>query len=70
MPVDSLLAGEVGYLICNIKSLKDVRIGDTVAMANDDKAVALAGYKPPKRMVYCGLYPSDGQEFTELRDAL
>lgn len=70
MPVDSLLAGEVGYLICNIKSLKDVRIGDTVAMANDDKAVALDGYKPPKRMVYCGLYPSDGQEFTELRDAL
>jgi len=70
MPVDSLLAGEVGYLICNIKSLKDVRIGDTVAMANDDKAVALDGYQPPKRMVYCGLYPSDGQEFTELRDAL
>lgn len=70
MPVDSLLAGEVGYLICNIKSLKDVRIGDTVAMANDDKAVALDGYQPPKRMVYCGLYPSDGQEFTDLRDAL
>ncbi|MEQ1826021.1 MAG: translation elongation factor 4 [Pirellula sp.] len=69
-PVDKLRSGEVGYLICNIKSLKDVRIGDTVAMANDDKAVPLEGYKPPKRMVYCGLYPSDGQEFSELRDAL
>jgi GTP-binding protein LepA len=69
-PVAKLRSGEVGYLICNIKSLKDVRIGDTVAMANDEKAVPLEGYKPPKRMVYCGLYPSDGQEFTELRDAL
>jgi GTP-binding protein LepA len=69
-PVDKLRSGEVGYLICNIKSLKDVRIGDTVAKASDEKAVPLDGYKPPKRMVYCGLYPSDGQEFTELRDAL
>lgn len=69
-PVDKLRSGQVGYLICNIRSLKDVRIGDTVAMASDDKAVQLEGYKPPMRMVYCGLYPSDGQEFTELRDAL
>lgn len=68
--VDKLRAGEVGYLICNIKSLKDVRIGDTVALASDEHAEALEGYQPPKRMVYCGLYPSDGQEFTELRDAL
>lgn len=68
--VDKLRAGEVGYLICNIKSLKDVRIGDTVALASDENAQALEGYQPPKRMVYCGLYPSDGQEFTELRDAL
>jgi GTP-binding protein LepA len=67
---DRLAAGQVGYLICNIKSLKDVRIGDTVAYASDEGAEALAGYQPPKRMVYCGLYPSDGQEFTELRDAL
>ncbi len=67
---DRLQAGEVGYLICNIKSLKDVRIGDTVALASDTDATLLEGYQPPKRMVYCGLYPSDGQEFTELRDAL
>lgn len=65
-----LRAGEVGYLICNIKSLKDVRIGDTVALVSDANAQPLPGYQPPKRMVYCGLYPSDGQEFTELRDAL
>ncbi len=66
----SLQAGQVGYLICNIKSLKEVHIGDTVALASDTATQALPGYQPPKRMVYCGLYPSDGQEFTELRDAL
>jgi GTP-binding protein LepA len=65
-----LRAGQVGYLICNIKSLKDVFIGDTVALASDTETQPLEGYQPPKRMVYCGLYPSDGQEFTELRDAL
>jgi GTP-binding protein LepA len=69
-PVDKLRAGEVGYLICNIKSLKDVRIGDTVVHANDATVEPLEGYQPPKRMVYCGLYPSDGQDFSELRDAL
>lgn len=63
-------AGEVGYIICNIKSLNLVHIGDTVAHVSDDKATPLAGYKAPKRMVYCGLFPSDGQDFEELRDAL
>ena len=67
---DKLSAGQVGYLICNIKSLKDVHIGDTVVTAADEGTPALTGYQPPKRMVYCGLYPSDGQEFSELRDAL
>jgi GTP-binding protein LepA len=69
-PVEKLRTGEVGYLICNIKSLKDIRIGDTVVHANDETVQPLEGYQPPKRMVYCGLYPSDGQEFSELRDAL
>lgn len=67
---DKLRAGQVGYLICNIKSLKDVHIGDTVITASDENTPALPGYQAPKRMVYCGLYPSDGQEFSELRDAL
>jgi GTP-binding protein LepA len=67
---DSLQAGQVGYLICNIKELGSVNIGDTVATASDTNAQPLPGYKPPKRMVYCGLYPSDGQNFEELRDAL
>ncbi|MDP6718151.1 MAG: translation elongation factor 4, partial [Pirellulaceae bacterium] len=68
-PCDELCAGQVGYLICNIKSLDQVNIGDTVGTI-ENSAAPLAGYKPPQRMVYCGLYPSDGQDFTELRDAL
>jgi GTP-binding protein LepA len=69
-PCDSLQAGQVGYLICNIKSLSEVKIGDTVTIPGDKGAPPLQGYKEPKRMVYCGLYPSNGQDFTELRDAL
>ena len=69
-PCDQLIAGQVGYLVCNIKSLEDVNIGDTVSGVGKDAAEALPGYREPKRMVYCGLYPSDGQDFSELRDAL
>ncbi|OYP36046.1 translation elongation factor 4 [Rhodopirellula sp. MGV] len=65
-----LSAGQVGYLICNIKSLGDVHIGDTVSIPGDKAAPALPGYARPKRMVYCGLFPSDGQNFSDLRDAL
>ncbi len=65
-----LTAGQVGYLICNIKSLTEVDTGDTVSIPGDNAAAPLPGYKKPKRMVYCGLFPSDGQEFSELRDSL
>ena len=67
---DELSAGQVGYLICNIKSLGDVHIGDTITIVGDKAAPALPGYARPKRMVYCGLFPSDGQDFSDLRDAL
>jgi GTP-binding protein LepA len=69
-PCDSLHAGEVGYLICNIKSLGHIHVGDTVSVAGDDAVEPLPGYKEPKRMVFCGLFPSEGQNFEELRDAL
>ena len=69
-PCDSLSAGQVGYVVCNIKSLDQVHVGDTISVLGDDAAEPLAGYLEPKRMVYCGLYPSDGQDFEELRDAL
>ncbi len=65
-----LTAGQVGYLICNIKSLGNIHIGDTVTIPGDEPAPALPGYQEPKRMVFCGLYPSDGQDFKQLRDAL
>ena len=69
-PCEQLHAGQVGYLICNIKSLDEVKIGDTISIPGDSAAEPLDGYQEPKRMVYCGLYPSDGQDFSELRDAL
>ncbi len=65
-----LSAGQVGYMICNIKSLGNVHIGDTISVATGEVAEPLPGYEEPKRMVFCGLYPSDGQDFEQLRDAL
>lgn len=70
LPSQRLTAGQVGYLICNIKTLDLVHIGDTVSIPGDAAAELLPGYRQPSRMVYCGLYPSDGQDFEELREAL
>ena len=67
---DKLTAGQVGYIICNIKSLGNIHIGDTVSVADGEPAPTLPGYEEPKRMVFCGLYPSDGQNFEQLREAL
>ena len=67
---DSLHAGQVGYMICSIKDIHQVHIGDTVSVPGDEAAEPLPGYREPKRMVFCGLFPSDGQDFEELRDAL
>jgi GTP-binding protein LepA len=67
---DELSAGQVGYLICNIKTLGQIHVGDTVTVPGEAGAQPLPGYRPPQRMVYCGLYPSDGQDFEELRDEL
>ena len=67
---EKLSAGQVGYLVCNIKDVKQVHIGDTITIPGDHAASPMPGYKPPQRMVYCGLYPSEGENFEELRDAL
>jgi GTP-binding protein LepA len=67
---EELTAGQVGYIICNIKSLGNIHIGDTVSVADGEPAPTLPGYEEPKRMVFCGLYPSDGQNFEQLREAL
>jgi GTP-binding protein LepA len=62
--------GNVGYVIANIKSLGDMDVGDTITLADDPAEVPLPGYKPIVPMVYCGLYPNEGVEVSELRDAL
>ena len=66
----SLSAGEVGYCIANIKSLHDVKVGDTVTHNRDRTAEALPGYRPPMAMVYCGIYPTNNADFHLLREAL
>ena len=60
----------MGYLIAGIKDVGEARSGETVTTASHGAAEALAGYKDPKPMVFCGLYPVDGDELPDLRDAL
>ncbi|MGH9187950.1 MAG: translation elongation factor 4, partial [Acidimicrobiales bacterium] len=69
-PVGSLGPGEVGYLIAGIKDVGEARAGETVTEANRPAARPLAGYRQPKPMVFCGLYPIEGDDFADLRDAL
>jgi GTP-binding protein LepA len=68
--VDELGPGEVGYLIAGIKDVAGARSGETVTDASRAAAEPLAGYRDPKPMVFCGLYPIDGDELPELREAL
>ena len=70
LKVASLSAGEVGYIVANIKSLLDVKIGDTVTKEKTPCAVALPGYREPKPMVFCGLYPTNPMNYQNLRTAL
>ncbi len=65
-----LSVGNVGYVIANIKSLGDMDVGDTITNPANPAPQALPGYKPIVPMVYCGLYPNEGVEVSELRDAL
>jgi GTP-binding protein LepA len=70
IPGDGLAAGEVGYLITGVKDVRQARVGDTVTSAAKPAQEPLAGYEHPKPMVFSGLYPVDGDEYPELRDAL
>jgi GTP-binding protein LepA len=69
-PVAGLGVGEVGYLITGVKDVRQARVGDTVTSAAKPAQESLGGYEHPKPMVYSGLYPLDGDEYPELRDAL
>ena len=68
--VDHLGPGEVGYLAASIKSLQDAKVGDTITLAKNPAKQALAGFKDVKPMVFCGIFPTDSDQYTELRDAL
>jgi len=69
-PVSSLAPGESGYIIAGIKDVAEIKIGDTVTDSANPAAEPLPGYREPKPMVFCGLYPVNSDDFPDLRDAL
>jgi GTP-binding protein LepA len=69
-PVDTLHAGEVGYVITGIKDVAHLRVGDTLTTRANGAAEALPGYREVKPMVFCGLFPVESNDYPELRDAL
>ncbi len=70
LPSDRLEAGEVGYIAASIKSLSDIRVGDTITLEENPAKEPLPGYKKVNPMVYCGLYPVDGSDYENLKVAL
>ncbi|KAK3259451.1 hypothetical protein CYMTET_31552, partial [Cymbomonas tetramitiformis] len=70
VPQSVLYAGEVGYLHASIKSVKDARVGDTITQSKNPAQMALSGYKEASPMVFCGLYPTETDQYPALRDSL
>ena len=70
IPSNKLQAGEVGYIAASIKNLSDIRVGDTITLADKPAPEPLPGYKKVNPMVYCGLYPMDGSDYENLKIAL
>ena len=70
VPVDELSAGEVGFITASIKSVADVNIGDTITLDNKPCAEPLSGFKKTQPMVFCGMYPSEGDDYEKMKDAL
>jgi len=68
--LDQLSAGEVGYLAASIKSIHDAKVGDTITLVHNRAEEPLAGFKEVKPMVFCGIFPTEADQYTELRDAL
>ncbi|MBP5303274.1 MAG: elongation factor 4 [Clostridia bacterium] len=69
-PTGKLEAGQVGYIAASIKTVRDARIGDTVTLASRPAAETLPGYHQAQPMVFCGIFPSDGAKYPDLREAL
>ncbi|AJE40631.1 translation elongation factor 4 [Streptomyces nodosus] len=70
LPADGLGVGEVGYLITGVKDVRQSKVGDTITSQHKGAVEALGGYKDPKPMVFSGLYPLDGSDYPDLREAL
>jgi GTP-binding protein LepA len=70
LPAEELKAGEVGFIVAGIRSLKDIKIGDTITEASNPTSTPLPGYKEVKPMVFCGLFPVLNEQYVELKDAL
>ncbi|MDD6255370.1 MAG: translation elongation factor 4 [Eubacteriales bacterium] len=70
VPVDLLRAGDVGYICGSIKHVRDARVGDTVTLASNPAKEALPGYRQVRSMVYCGIYPGEGEKYDNVKDAL
>jgi len=68
--IGSLSTGDVGYIIANVKDVHDTKVGDTITLVDNPAAEPLPGYKEAKPMVFSGMYPSNSDDFGELRDAL
>ena len=69
-PIDALEAGEVGYISASIKNVRETKVGDTITDAQNPAAEPLPGYKQANPMVFCGIYPADGADYENLKDAL
>ncbi|MEO6196597.1 MAG: translation elongation factor 4, partial [Dehalococcoidia bacterium] len=69
-PTDTLEAGEVGYVATGLKTVRDCHVGDTITSESRPAPEALGGYQPAKSMVFAGIYPTNAEDYEELRDAL
>jgi len=69
-PTESLESGEVGYFIANVKNIADLRVGDTVTEKDNPTLAPFPGYRQPKPVVFCGIYPAEGETFERLKNAL
>ncbi len=70
VPVEKLSAGDVGYITASIKDIRSCRVGDTITLASNPTGEHLPGYKKATPMVYCGIYPAEGEKYENVRDAL
>ena len=70
IPTERLAAGDVGYIAASIKNIRDTRVGDTVTTVKNAAKEPLPGYKKVNSMVYCGIYPADGAQYEDLKEAL